>query len=379
VAGLVLGIGSLAALAGAWRTREGWPQAAAVWTCCALLGQALGGDALLDPLGLACFAVAAGFSLSVDAVPRLPKASPGRAALALGLLGIGIPLIILQALQTCAFAHAHLRREEGMIRQGQGDARGAQEAWTLAEASYRKAAQGAIPSHLDLDARFHQGACLMRLGRPEEALGIYRDLLARGGPYGNARREAGRAALLAGDLPLARGWLEGHLAYAPCDVEAYPLLLAAAPEASGRLVSAFWDASARVPDSHPMLAEGAFWRSEVSDWEGAWRLSLRALRARPRPDLAEIALVSGLRAGHAPQALALARDFPRETLRALRDGIEARVREDPAASVPRGIRALLRLVEGDRAGARQDLDAIPAGQERDTWGTSLESLLSGAG
>ncbi len=358
--GLLLAGLALAELAGAWRAGRGWLHAGAVWTCGALLGQGLGGDVLGEPLGLACLAVAAGVSLAA-ASPSPRPASWRRAALALGLLGLAVPAIILQTRQAQAFAQAHLLQEK--------------RAFAAAEAAYREASRGAVPSLLDLDARFFRAACLMELKRPAEALAVYRDLLARGGPYGNARREAARAALLAGDRIQAARWLEGHLGFNPCDVVAMRLLVIAKPEAGAGIESDLRDLVPRVPDTHPMLAEAADWRCQEGDWEGGWRLYRRALAGAPdSPDLQENTLVAGLRAGRAAEALALARGLDPAARQRLRSGMDALIQAFPLRPEPRGTRALLRWADGDRRGAREDLAAIPPGAAR--WRAPLAELLA---
>ena len=217
----------------------------------------------------------------------------------------------------------------------------------------------------------------MSLGLPVEALSAYRSLLDRGGTYGNAGREAARAAHLAGDTPQAIRLLRKHLDVNPCDVEGYRLLLPLVPREASRLDRAFWTAAAMAPDSHPMLTEGISWRCELADWQGAWGLSRRVLGEGPVPDgLGELALGAGLRSGQAARALALARRLPAEDRGRLRARLDARLQAEPANTTALGIRFLIRLSQGDPAGAREDLDAIPPGPGPDALRAALADLLA---
>lgn len=381
--GLLLLAATLLSLLGAWQRSQAGPwRLAAVWTCLALLVQAMGGDALIEPLGLACFAAATGAGLSSrppqgTGVPGEPRPAVAlRKILAVCVIGAALFPIAAEACQVMGFSLGHRLKEEGSARYRAGDESGAREAWTLAETAYRRASEAALPSLLALDARFEQAVCLMQLGLPTEALAAYRTLLERGGSYGNAGREAARAALLAGDAPQAIRLLRAHLRFNPCDVEGYRLLLPLVPQEACRLDQAFWEAAALAPDSHPMLAQGMSWRCEIADWQGAWELSRRILGEGPVSDgIGELALGAGLRSGHASQALELAGRLPPEARGRLRAGLDERLKAEPANTTALGIRFLIRLSQGDPAGAREDLDAIPHGPGPDALRVALASLL----
>lgn len=172
IPGMLLCLGTLAAVL------LGLGDPATRWICGTLLVQSLGGDALLDPIGLAAFGAAAGWGLGGG-----PPSGPPRPAPWMPLAAAAAALLLAaQASQAFWFA-------EGKDLERAGD-------WARAAASYAKASGAGIPSRLSMDARFRRGKCLMAGGRFEEALEAFRDLMARAGPYGNAERMAALAERL---------------------------------------------------------------------------------------------------------------------------------------------------------------------------------------
>ncbi len=235
--GALLLAGVFAALLAAWREGSG---GAARWTALALMIQALGGDALTDPLGLACFALAAAWAL-----PAAGGAAPARRSGAWSLLALVLAgALLLQIPQAAAFATGHTAARRGEALR--------------AEAAYARAASG-LPSLMAIDARFERGTCLMHLGRDREALGAFRDLAALAGPYGNARAQAALAALRAGETREAIRLLEEHLAFDPCDLKARSLLASLAPQRREPLRAGLLEVLARVPDGHPLRGPAAAW------------------------------------------------------------------------------------------------------------------------
>ncbi|GEM_PF-506626 len=235
--GALLGVAALIALWASWRQGPGgWP----LWTAGTLMTQALGGDALNDPLGLACFALAAALALPLPGTGMSTSSHPWRwiwSLLALPLAGA----CLLGALQAKAFAKAHVAARTGDL--------------IGAETEFARAAWGP-PCLISMDARFERGVLLMHLGRDREALEAFRDLLEKAGPYGNARPQAALAALATGDRDdrrTALAWLEGHLAFNPCDLKARRLLAELDPERLPRLQTELTDLVGKLPAGHPML------------------------------------------------------------------------------------------------------------------------------
>lgn len=340
VVGLGLALASLFFVARAWQG-PWW----AAWTAAALLFQSLGSDALLNPLGLACFAAAAGLGLSPPGTGR------PRPVLALLTLTLTLALSGTLLAQCFAYARGHWAREDGNLEE--------------ARAAFARVARG-LPLPLQLDALFRKGNALAALGRPREALAAYEELLAHGGPWGNGRREAGRAALEAGEPDRGRCHLEAHLDYLPTDTEALDLLAQADPQAAARREALFLARAEHLPGRHGALREAALRRAARGDWKEAWTLFGKAHRAYPLDSLIlENAAVSGLYAGRAREAL----DLLQAASPACRDLL---LQE---AEAP-GLRSLLRAAAGDRPGALEDLRAV---SPETHWRPALEEAIGAPG
>lgn len=328
----------LSALAGA-PARRAWPVAT-------LLVHSLGGDALVEPLGLSLLAAGCGWAAG-DGAPRLWR--PCRPLAAIGLLAAALPVLALEGahLDRHRAAHASWRR---------GD---------LPEASalWERASRLGVPSTVSLDALYHRGKALFLSGRIAEASGAFEALMARGGSYGNAPVWRARAAIASGRRTEALGLLRDYLAFLPCDVPALRLLAEARPEDPLEPERRLWETARALPDRHPALVDAARWRRDLGDWEGAWRLWRRVCRGRPDDrSLLGYAVESGVRAGRVPEALALVRSAPPPVLAALLAELDAAIAADPGPVHTGRMRALIKEAlapakEGANAPAATGSDA----------------------
>lgn len=323
----------------AWRA-NGAPAPAAAWVVAALLVHALGGDALVDPLGLAGLAVGAAVCLQspVGARSGSRLLPPLLALLALA----GLALSLLTIAQALLFAQA----------------------WTLkarqpakALAGFAAAASGPRIGWLHLDARFEEAKLRLALEGPAEASSAWERLQTCGGPYGNARREQARAALADGDTAKAARLLEAHLDFLGTDAEALRLLaLSGRVEAVRERLSA---TLARVPDAHPFLPGAEALLTDLGDRAGAWEVSRRILDAYPSAVHLEEAAAAGLTANQPIEVMDLLGRYPPEALAPVEASMDALL--VPGADLPlaHGLRAAIRSLQGDAAGAARDLEAVP--------------------
>ena len=347
----------------------------ALWTCGTLVALAMGSDALAEPLGLACLALATGIGLGTIGPPTGRRTAP---ILAISLVGMALPVLAAGAAQAWIFSEAHAHRGTAVRMDGKGAVDAARREWLIAEARFARAQRGAIPSLLDLDARFGRASCLMSLDRPREALEILRALMERGGAYGLARRRAAEAALAAGEADPARSWLEEQLAFDPCDVDACRILAPLLPDESARtrLAVSLQQALAQVPDGHPALEKAADWSCSRGDWEQAWGIYIRVLRASPdRQEAQEAAAVAGLRAGRARESLGIVLRMSPAGRDGFLSGMDALVALHPDRPEARGVRALVRCAAGDATGAREDLAAVPPSKAFSSWRTPLSRII----